>query len=594
MTKNRKSSENPGKNPETPTNRESENPSRHPSGNPPRNPGHPEENPSGNPADPEENPPRNPEANPSGNPAGQGPRVFISFLGAGKYEPCRYGRPDTGRVLDRETPYVQVAEQDLYGPFEQVHILLTDKSRATHGAALRQEFQNHGHPDPAFTEIPENLDPREQIQTLESIFNCIPEGARVTFDMTHGFRAVPIMMSVAIAFFQASGRAHVEHVLYGAYEQNLDAPGGAGQYAPVHDMVAFYQLADLVDGVARLVELGDARKLAEYVRRPHALIKFPNVAEAFEAVTDVLRNADMIRMQEYVRMALEKLDHAPSSSPSSRPSPIAAYLVEKVRRHFEPLLEHPLSGVYDLNFFRTMHAYVRMLLQHRLYMQAFTVLNETLASFGVFASGPAPTLKPKDWRDFRAHHADAFLSFLNYLSSQKKESENNDKSTKYGDNKVTNENDLFPIIICRYFFPFFPLPRLIINTMIHALWLMSYKMRKEALLLESKIKMEQFQRLWQIFQFLEIDGFLKTAHKRLSNIRNGFDHAWTGCAKGIRSTQQRASSGLNVPPDFSAIGEELNDLLLQAAEKYFRHTGTPTVRGRISAGPSIAGGRKIF
>ncbi len=97
-----------------------------------------------------------------------------------------------------------------------------------------------------FLEIPEDLNPREQVKTLQTIFEQVPAGCQLTIDMTHGFRAVPVMLSSAIGFLQSTGHARVEHVLYGAHDQTFSLAGS--EYAPIYDMVEFYQITELAEG----------------------------------------------------------------------------------------------------------------------------------------------------------------------------------------------------------------------------------------------------------------------------------------------------------------------------------------------------------
>jgi hypothetical protein len=67
-------------------------------------------------------------------------------------------------------------------------------------------------------------------------------------------------------------------------------------------------------------------------------------------------------------------------------------LLTTVIDKFKPLaVGAPPSGRYDLAYFEVQLNFIQLLLEHRLFMQAFTAMREMIASFGLVANKKART-----------------------------------------------------------------------------------------------------------------------------------------------------------------------------------------------------------
>lgn len=302
-------------------------------------------------------------------------RIFISALGDGDYQPVEYRLAEGHHCSE----FIQVAELKLLGSFDQRHILVTPTSRKKHGAELERQADGLALD---LVDIPEDLDAAAQWQTFETVLRLVQEGDRVVFDFTHGFRLVPIVLSAALEFVRRARRATVERVLYGAYVKGQTT-------AEVIDLTGFYEIAAWTDGVARLIDDADARTLAELGAQDQAgrfaALAAPELRDALVALTRGLRNAEAPRVDRYARQALERVNA--SREDADLPSEV---LLDLVASKFAKLAETgSTGGRLDRGYFECQTVLARLLVDHRLLMQALTVMDEHVASLGALPNAKA-------------------------------------------------------------------------------------------------------------------------------------------------------------------------------------------------------------
>jgi len=158
--------------------------------------------------------------------------VYLAFLGANDYDPAVYYLGDKTASI---TPYVQVAELEIYGKdyFDKIFIALTKTSKEKHFLNLKKELESLGINSIQPIIIPEELDPNSQWKGFENILANIEEDDELVVDLTHGFRIIPIIFSTAIYFLQKIKNVKLKAVYYGAYEKNKNE-------SPIVDVKDFY------------------------------------------------------------------------------------------------------------------------------------------------------------------------------------------------------------------------------------------------------------------------------------------------------------------------------------------------------------------
>jgi CRISPR-associated Csx2 family protein len=340
-------------------------------------------------------------------------RIFISFLGIGTYTEVSY-RLDG--VAASTSKFAQCAELELLGPetFDRVILLKTAESEETHGSAIRQQLGEVLRPGALQerTISSDIADLSQQWRWFEAVLEMVGVGDDVVIDMTHGFRAVPILLSSALGYLQKTKDIRVEHVFYAEVKTGT-----------IVEMRDFYVVQEWAEAVGRLLDNADAGMLAELATRAPAGSSFarladPAVGVAFKQLTDALRNVDVHNIGAATRAALavveaKRADKAVTDS--------EAHLLSMVAEKFTRLaVQEPESGRYSAEYLRLQIEVSRVLLEHNLLMQAFTVMRECIGSIGMYGLRGTKKDIPMGNAKGRSErpHADIFVNMLQYAEDR--------------------------------------------------------------------------------------------------------------------------------------------------------------------------------
>lgn len=422
---------------------------------------------------------------------------FISFLGTGPdgngYSELDYETDDHNGTITTE--FVQRAEIEYLGPdrFEKIYILCTDESYRHSFPDLRDELLDELK---IAGDIIEHInigkiDGIESAWVLfEKISRLIDHGDTLVFDVTHGFRSLSIILSAALNYIlKAKENIHLKHVFYGEKREDQKGQGH------IVDMKDFYVIHEWADGVSRLIENADIAKLAVLARQDenHSFrnLNDENLIEALKDLTDTLKNIDVNRISRNTQNALEIL-----TSQQVNGDGVEKELLELVEKKFKPL-NVKSTGRYDRNYFNLQIQIIRMLNQHKLYMQSFTVIRELIGSIGMLGAPTEMTenMWDNEAADKRPRYAELFVRMMNFTKS----------FTAKGADEAARVNELANTV-CR-----------------------------------------------RIEQCGMLDD-LKSITKKITKVRNGFDHAWTG--KGDSAARKIGDS-----EDVEKIAEEAADFL---------------------------------
>ncbi len=413
-------------------------------------------------------------------------KVYLSFLGLGatnpetkksEYRPAVY---ELNGKKSRETRFVQAAEMELLNAsqFDVVLIAATQKSFDVHFDSLKTQLNNWG-VNPAFLILEENMTPEGQWNWFEKLLAHIEPNDRLTVDLTHGYRAVPIVFSAAINFLQKARNISLDAVYYGVWEQVKDYG-----YAPIIDMKDFYLINEWADGVSRLVEDADARKMAEVAEKTSEFqageLNDPEVIQIFDDLTNSIRNVDVNNVAQKANAAIIMIREKKKSA--SETGKILFDLV--IDKFINLTTREPPSGKYDRDYYQVQIEIIRLLIIHKLFMQAYTVMREFIASMAMIPF-EQEGMKCKKRKKRRVRYGEVFFQMFQYHENDWKFSEENDK-------------------ICLKLMPF-------------------YENLKQS----------------------RIEPLLRSFSDKLAKYRNGFDHAWTSKGGAEKDIEMFADECLN-------------------------------------------------
>lgn len=337
--------------------------------------------------------------------------VYLSFLGLGsrkedgefRYDVARYSLD--GKPSD-PTEFVQVAEIQLLGPktFDEVIVVATERSYEQQYPSLESQLKELGVARITRVIIQEVMSSEGQWQWFEEILQHVRQGDRLTVDLTHGYRAIPIVFSAAVNFLQKARGVQLEGVYYGAYEKNRDL-------SPIVDMKDFFVIDEWAEAISRLVEDADARMVARMGREAPAFqtrtLSSGELIASFEQLTDAIRNVDIQNVGHAASKALDCIYEALQDA-----SPMERVLLDTIVQKFSNLAtpRETQPERYDRSYFQNQLEIVRLLLEHKLYMQAFTAMREMIASIGLIRNERA-RIHSADGRKQR-RKGDVFLNML--------------------------------------------------------------------------------------------------------------------------------------------------------------------------------------
>ena len=305
--------------------------------------------------------------------------VYLAFLGANDYDPAVYYLGDKTASI---TPYVQVAELEIYGKdyFDKIFIALTKTSKEKHFLNLKKELESLGINSIQPIIIPEELDPNSQWKGFENILANIEEDDELVVDLTHGFRIIPIIFSTAIYFLQKIKNVKLKAVYYGAYEENKNE-------SPIVDVKDFYIVNEWADAVGRLVEDADASKLAKLSKKDSEIsgiqiskLNNRGLLDSFEDLTNSIKGVELNQISSKANKIITNINQVYQDNNSLTTNILLSLIKDKFKSLTTDKLSKDNSNQYNKEYFEVQLNFIKLLLDHKLFMQCFTAMREFIVS----------------------------------------------------------------------------------------------------------------------------------------------------------------------------------------------------------------------
>lgn len=327
----------------------------------------------------------------------KGRKVFISFLGASNYSECQYL---INGELSPSVRYVQEAMLNHYsqsGEWSQsdkAYILLTDIARErnwendghcnrdTHatikqsGLRERLETCNLAMPVEPIGVLPGNNE-AEIMTIFTTLFNLLQEGDELYFDITHGFRYLPIIALVLGNYSKFLKDVKVKWIGYGNFEDR-DKDTNTAQ---VVDLTSMSMLQDWTTAAADFINNGNAKSLVNLTQTQLKPIlreargsnanatAIKRMAGALEAVVDDFKNCRGFNIIEACNV--KSLNKSLDDIEDCMIEPLTPVL-EKMR---EGISEFDVEAQENIvNGFEAAH----WCLNNNMTQQAATILQETI------------------------------------------------------------------------------------------------------------------------------------------------------------------------------------------------------------------------
>ena len=255
---------------------------------------------------------------------------IISFLGNRKYEEATYLHPDPNNLTKVVTPFYQEALVEFYQP-KTLYILLTKsvETEPPKGAsesnwqALQKRLAGQVELQP-ITNIPENSTPN----SIWSIFNQITEYIKpkdnVIFDITYGFRYIPIVALLAVSYLRVVRQVNIKGLLYGAF----DAKNQANE-TPSFDLLPVVSLLDWTTATDQFIKTGNGEALADLLKNNQASNQ--STEKLADNISNISRGLQMLRPMDIMSASAKLPEAIAEATPTiSQEIPPFATLLQRV------------------------------------------------------------------------------------------------------------------------------------------------------------------------------------------------------------------------------------------------------------------------
>ncbi len=321
-----------------------------------------------------------------------GRKVFLSFLGTGKYKPCKYFIDENEYI---ETRFVQEAILRLYCKnWKQEDIgfvFLTESAKSTNWIdnkpfmGLEKLINEINLPFTVFpVDIPTGSEKGysvEQIQNeiwmiFETVFKRIEPNDQIYLDITHAFRFIPMLGLLLLNYAKFLRKVTVGKILYGAFEvigspSEIDMLPMSERNAPIVDLTNFSELQDWTSGADEFINFGSAQRLKQLLSRHNEIdSNFSTSLETFTSIIKSSRGINIIEGKEsdlINRLSLKIQEETPLK-------PVIPIIDEIKSSLSQYKLNDISNGLYAVEF----------CINHKLIQQGITILTEHIITYTLF------------------------------------------------------------------------------------------------------------------------------------------------------------------------------------------------------------------
>lgn len=262
----------------------------------------------------------------------------ISFLGLNKYEDTTYLNPlGSGEY---KTPFFQEALVEFYKP-ETLYILLTKTvetvpprgATETNWEVLKKRLEGKVDLQPVYN-VPEAHSTADIWKLFEMLTNCLQEGDRVIFDITHSFRSLPVLALIAISYLRVVRSVKIEGLIYGAFE----AKNKETNETPTFDLLPMVSLLEWTTATDQFIKTGNGQALASLLHSSD-----PTTENLAKSIDGIAQGLQLLRPMDVMREAAFLPDHIAEATPIiSQSVPPFVSLLKRVEKDYTKFgLENP-------------------------------------------------------------------------------------------------------------------------------------------------------------------------------------------------------------------------------------------------------------
>ncbi|MEC4984848.1 MAG: TIGR02221 family CRISPR-associated protein [Oscillatoria sp. PMC 1068.18] len=255
---------------------------------------------------------------------------IISFLGLNKYIETTYIKPSNDSKFS--TPFFQEALVEFYQP-EILYVLLTKSVETvpprgdtkTNWEQLEERLSKKVNLHP-IKNIPERNSPEDIWYIFQKVTDCLEDGDRVIFDITHSFRSIPVVALLAVSYLRVVRKVNIEGLLYGAFE----AKNKETNETPTFDLLPIVSLLDWTTATDQFIKTGNGQSLADLLNDSH-----PETKKLAEGIKGISQGLQLLRPMDVMQEAANLPDRVAEAAPIiSQSIPPFVSLLEQVEKDY--------------------------------------------------------------------------------------------------------------------------------------------------------------------------------------------------------------------------------------------------------------------
>lgn len=315
---------------------------------------------------------------------------LLTFLGIADYKQTIYTLGEQRYT----TCYCPAAVAHFCRP-ETMLIVVTEAAEQKHFEPLADEISAVTRP--VAVPIPDGHSEADLWEIFNALTAQVKAGDELVVDITNGFRSLPFLSFLAIAFLRLARRVKVQHIYYGAYE----ARNKETNESPIFDLTPFLTLLDWTIATDRFTRFGDATDLAGLLKKgvpPGSLMRddlsarevgngLKSAAKAMEEVSLALRLTRPLETMQASETLVQLLQQ--TAPIITKKAPPFGLLANQVLETYQPFAM-PDDPLLSINWQRNLKIQLELVgryLEQGQVVQAVTLAREWLVSLLVVYFG---------------------------------------------------------------------------------------------------------------------------------------------------------------------------------------------------------------
>lgn len=328
-----------------------------------------------------------------------GRRVLISFLGITEYAKCNYKfkeeRIENVRFVTEAIAKIHCKDWEKE---DSIMVFATQKAKEKNWTSIDGKSDRYDIPYIGLEERLEDLKFKCQISPIDimegkseeeiwnifdTIFEKLKDDDEVIFDITLGFRSLPMLAITILNYSTVMKKIKIRGVYYGAYDAKKKDLSENKEYVPIFDLKAFAKLLDWTSGIESFIKYGDARAISLLAKddinpvlkeesnikaygvekQENAMVEFGEELENLTEAIHTCRGQVLTKTFDFDKLNI-----------------LLGQVDKRAIKPLKPLIDKITKKVADFKNDDIQNGYnaVKWCIDHGLTQQGFTILQETI------------------------------------------------------------------------------------------------------------------------------------------------------------------------------------------------------------------------